>query len=152
MAVATNQRPMKSDTYFTGATLVTMESPTGERQSSPQVCTTYAATNQNGLTSAPPSLRWAPITMKMKPAPTSSMANAILMGVLGSRPRRASAVQSAAKKGAKIRMASEFTDWNQEAGNVKLPIRRSVRSAANRFIDEPACSNAIQKKITKKKM
>ena len=38
-----NQTPMSSDANFTGATFVTYESPTGERQSSPKVWKAYAA-------------------------------------------------------------------------------------------------------------
>ena len=42
-------------------------------------------------------------------------------------------------------MKSELRFWNQEAGTVKLPIWRWVRSAAKRLSEEPACSKPDQK-------
>ena len=95
-----NHRPISSDAYFSGAAWSpsTARSATGtaRRRSERRRC----ATSQNGLTSAPPSLARAPATMNTKPPPSGTSPARILTGVLGSRPRRASAVQIQAKTGA----------------------------------------------------
>src|SRR4051812_47964887 len=76
-AFARNQTPMSSEAKRTGATFVTYDSPTGERQSSPNVWNAYAATSQKGLTSTPVSAREPPITMKTKPVASNARPSAI---------------------------------------------------------------------------
>jgi len=44
---------------------------------------------------------------------------------------------------------SEFTDWYCGARMVSPASTRRVRSSAKKVIDDPACSNAIQKKMLK---
>src|SRR5436309_546596 len=85
--------------------------------------------------------------MNTKPTPTSTIAAVIFAGVLGSRRRRASQVHSAANNGAVAINTAELIDWNQVAGILKPPSRRLVRSSAKKFIDEAACSKAIQNGI-----
>src|SRR6185437_6572116 len=109
-ALARNQTPIKSEAKRTGATLVTYDRPTGERQSSPQVWKVYAATSQNGLTRAPVSARVPPMTMNTKPVARSARPSTILSAVEGSRRRRPSDVHIQAKSGAKMRMSNGFTD------------------------------------------
>lgn len=61
--------------------------------------------------------------------------------------------QSPAKSGANIIIAIGLTDWKKLAGITKFPsqeITLSVCSSAKNVNDTPACSNAAQKKITKK--
>ena len=77
---------MSRDAKRTGAIFVTYESPTGERQSSPQVWKVNAATSQSGLTSTPVSARRPPITMNTKPTPSSARPITIFNAVDGSRP------------------------------------------------------------------
>ena len=74
----------------------------------------------------------------------------IFTGVLGSSPTRPSRDHSQAKTGAKITMATAFTDWNQLAGMVQPSTSRSDWRSAKTVSEAPACSKAAQKKITKK--
>ena len=60
--------------------------------------------------------------------------------MLGSRRRRPSAVQSAAKSGLTMINMPGFTDWNQEAGTRNPRTIHSVRCSAKKFIEEAACS------------
>ncbi len=46
-------------------------------------------------------------------------------------------------------MATALTDWNQLAGMVHPSSSRLVCRSANTVSEAPACSKAIQKKITK---
>ena len=78
--------------------------------------------------------------MNRNPTPSRTSAAAIFAGVLGSRRRRPSAVQSAAKSGLAMISTPGFTDWNQEAGTRKPWTIRSVRCSAKKFIEEAACS------------
>jgi hypothetical protein len=48
-------------------------------------------------------------------------------------------------------MNIEFTDCNQLAGISHPPMTRSVSLSANRFIDDPACSNPDQKHAAARK-
>ena len=128
---------------------MTNDSPIGDRQSSPKVWNEYAATSHHGLTITPRSVWRAASTMNTYPIATSTRATAILIGVLGSRPRRASDVHSAAKKGAAITSTTGLTDWNHPAGTTNPCMTRSVRSWAKKFSEVDACSNAIQKMIVK---
>ena len=89
--------------------------------------------------------------MKTKPTATSTSAIAIFVGVLGSRPRRASAVHSDAKSGAARTSTAGLTDWNQGAGTSKPATTRSVRLSAKKFIDDAVCSKPIQNRIVNAK-
>src|ERR1051325_9929366 len=130
-AFARNQTPINSDANRTGATLVTYDNPTGERHSSPHVWKRYAATNQNGLTSTPLSALPPPMTMNKKPIASSTRPSTILSAVEGSRPADPRPVHSMANSGAKMRIASGFTDWNQLEGTLNPPTSRLVFLSAN---------------------
>ena len=97
LAVAKNQTPIIKPTILTGDNLVTAESPTGERQSSPQVCKKYAKINQIAATFPAPEIL-IPITKAPKPSPTNANANANLTAVLGLYLPKAGQIQ--AKTGA----------------------------------------------------
>src|SRR3954468_13450574 len=92
----------------------------------------------------------AAMTRNTKPIETSTSEYANLTGVLGSRPRLASRVQSSAKNGADRMMTAEFTDWKISAGKGMPKKVRAVCSSAKKFIEEPACSKTLQKKRLKK--
>lgn len=80
-----------------------------------------------------------------------------LSGVLGSMPRRPIQLHSKANNGASIKMNIGLSDWNVPAESVS-PMRgarnagvsRTTRSFAKKVIEVEDCSNANQKKITKK--
>src|ERR1700693_4544188 len=55
-AIEANQTPIMNPTMRAGASLVTVESPTGERHSSPTVWRRYTAVSHSGLT-RPPAVR-----------------------------------------------------------------------------------------------
>jgi hypothetical protein len=148
-ALERNQMPMRNETYRAGAARVTNESPVGEMQSSPSVCSVYVAISQNMPARCAGDVPIDPTTMKMYPPPRRSSASATFTGMLGFRLRRPSADQIAAKTGASRMISSGPTDWNQVAGISHEPIRRSVISAAKRLRLLPACSNASQKTALK---
>ena len=66
-------------------------------------------------------------------------------GIEGLAFREESQTQREAKTGAKMMMKPAFTDWRKPAGMSQPKTFRSVRSCANRFRDEPACSKPDQK-------
>src|ERR1700685_2869272 len=111
---------MSKEANRTGATLVTYDSPTGDRHSSPSVWNVYAANSQIGLTSTPVSARLPPRTMNTNPTPSRKSPATILSAVEGSRRRRPRALHMAAKMGANTRIAKGFTDWYQLEGTMKL--------------------------------
>src|SRR5581483_9407282 len=104
---------MSSEANFAGATFVTYDRPTGERQSSPNVWKVYAHTSHIGLTFTPESACDPPITRNTNPVESSARPSTILSAVDGSRLLRPRYVQSVAKIGAKTRISNGFTDWNQ---------------------------------------
>ena len=73
---------------------------------------------------------------------------AILVGEEGSF--FPSLTHSQAKKGAKVTTKTELRDWKKLAGTTKNPRSRLVCSSAKKVNEAPACSNALQKKTTKK--
>src|SRR5438309_795207 len=112
-----NHTPMRRDTNFTGASLLTMDSPTGDKHNSPTVWMQNAAESQKPLTrttspAAPSDLR-PPSTMKRNPRPRISRPSANFTGVLGSLFLRARRTHNDAKIGASVRMKNGLTDWNQ---------------------------------------
>ena len=118
-----NQTPIISDARRSGASLVTIERPTGEMQSSPIVWNRYASTSHHML--ALPWAAWsytAP-TIHRKPMPREHQAGHHLRGVGGLRPCAASLPHNAVNSGASSTMKSGLTDWNQPAGTSKPPTR-----------------------------
>src|SRR5688572_28880668 len=83
--------------------------------------------------------------LKIRPRPN-------LRGIDGLAERMATQIQ--AMTGAKVMMASEFTDWNQPLGNTKPPGPNRSRStilSARKVNELPACSKNIQNRILKVK-
>ncbi len=86
-AVARNHDPITVLTSRRGDSFVTIDKPTGDRQSSPVVSSRYIISNQNGLTIPSSSANWAPKYSIENPRPTCSNPSENLNGVLGSMPR-----------------------------------------------------------------
>ncbi len=85
--VAAKYAPIISAAYFTGASLVTKESATGEAQSSPIVWKRYASTSQPIQAFSPASTCMDAATMKRKPQPMIMVPMAILKSDESSRRR-----------------------------------------------------------------
>src|SRR5690606_969434 len=63
-----------------------------------------------------------------------------------------SLIQIQAMTGARVMIATEFTDWNQAVGNVQSPKPRSTMLSARKVNELPACSKNIQNSTLKAKM
>lgn len=112
-----NHTPIKRDMNLAGESLVTADSPIGDKQSSPKVIITYMATSQSGLTVVTPaSIIPAGKVSNRNPPERKIKPMAILEGSDGSRFLELSIGHNMANKGANIRIASGLTDWNQLAG------------------------------------
>src|SRR5690242_18061266 len=122
----------------TGASLVIELKPTGLRHISPSVWIKYVALSHQGETEAPA----ATGTRMANPSPTHRSPKVNFVGLDGWRFPSASHNQ--ANTGAIAITRIGCTDWNQAAGNTKLPICRLMLRSANRLSDDPACSNADQ--------
>src|SRR6185503_6124783 len=93
------------------------DSPTGAKQSSPNVCSIYASNSHVGATSLPlASTSSAANTMTRNPRPSSSRPKPNFSGAEGSRLRLPSATQSQAKNGANSTMQIGLIDWYHDAG------------------------------------
>src|SRR5215207_5290329 len=75
---------------------------------------------------------------------------ACLISEFGSELRLARKTHRAAVSGASSTTATALIDWKKLAGTVAPSRLRLVCSAAKKVSDAPACSNAAQKKTTKK--
>ena len=106
-----NHAPIMNDTMRAGASLVTIDSPTGDRQSSPIVCQKYAPTiHQSAARPDSPASAWfTPWSMKTKPSASRIKPKHILIGAGGSSFLRASLVQNHANSGAKMKMIAGLT-------------------------------------------
>ena len=108
----------------TGDSLVTIDSPTGDRHSSPRVWKKKAPTSH--IIEALPAAfcsSTAPI-MHTKPMPRAIRPKANLTGELGSR--LSMRVHRPASSGESRMMNSGLSDWNQAAGTSKPISMRSV--------------------------
>src|SRR6185312_6217395 len=112
-ATLRNQPPIAKPVQRAGASLVTIESPIGDRQSSPADCNTYTIVNvQNGICSRASS-RCANANISSKKAEALAiMPSPNLNGIDGLRPDLPSHTHSAAMGGASATTARELTDWN----------------------------------------
>ena len=77
---------------------------------------------------------------------------ACFTGLDGSKWRFASVSHSIAMTGAMRTTTMGLMDWNHGVGISHVPIWRSHCCSAKRVSDDPACSKALQKKITKTAM
>src|SRR5690606_494896 len=136
MPVDRNQPPMPRPTRRTGASLVVIDRPIGDRHNSPIDWITYTATRVHSgiLPNASTMLDSATISsrnarpLKIRPRPN-------LRGIDGlARP---SLIQIQAITGARVRIATELTDWNQATGNVQSPMTRSTMPSARKLNELP---------------
>src|SRR3546814_6660818 len=65
---------------------------------------------------------------------------------------RPSLIQTQASSGAKVRIATELTDWNQATGKIQSPSWRSTILSARKLNELPACSKNIQNSTLNAKM
>ena len=139
--------PIMNPAARSGASLVMALRPTGLRQSSPRVCRKYVPISHQMPTCAPCYASFSRRAPEWrKPSRPNSRPRANLAGLEGSSPRRFSASHSQANTGASATTKIGCTNWNQPAGNSQPEHACGwcLRSA-NRFSDEPACSNEAQK-------
>src|SRR5262245_14551014 len=121
MPVDRNQPPMPKPTRRSGASLVTIDRPIGDRHSSPMDWIQYTANSvQNGIRpAAETSLDRANISsrkarpLKIRPRPN-------LRGIGGLAGP--SFTQIHAMIGARVMIATELTLWNQAVGNTRSPL------------------------------
>src|SRR5512139_1439537 len=136
-----NQPPIPRPTSRTGASLVTIDRPIGDRHNSPTTWTTYVAISvQNGI--LPSSLtRFDSANISSRNArPLNIRPRPNFRGIDGFNLRRASHTQSQATTGASTMTASAETDWNQAVGKTKLPSTLSTIWSARKVNELPACS------------
>src|SRR5207249_1746032 len=130
--------PIISPTTCLGASLVTTDSPTGLKHSSPSSSMKYTATSHRGLILTPP---WAiaPAGMSStKASPTNSSARANFAGEDGCRGP--SFTHNHAKMGDKRITNAAWTDTNQDAYSLMPSSSRWTYRSANSASVDPACS------------
>src|SRR5207249_12305733 len=130
--------PIMRPTTCFGASLVTTDSPTGLRHSSPSSSMKYTATSHRGLILTPP---WAiaPAGMSStKASPTNSSARANFAGEDGCRGP--SFTHNHAKMGDKRITNAAWTDTNQDAYSLMPSSSRWTYRSANSASVDPACS------------
>src|SRR6476469_1195005 len=148
-AIDRNHTPIIRPTMRAIDSLVIIDRPTGEMQSSATEWITYRPASHHKPTwklfAAPAKV--VPQTRNRKPAPTPTSATANFTGIEGSRPRRERPVQSMLISGARITIAIglKFCVCGAEIVNSPNTLLSVLRSA-NRVSDDPACSNKVQKK------
>ena len=129
-----------------GASLVIEESPTGERHRSPHSCRKYVLKQPHGRYLHPADhVAGSEIhddVPESKKRKTDCELNRAEPGFL---PRRPSAIQRAAKRGANRIVTSAVVPCRTPAGTIYPSRCRSVWRSANRFSDAPPCSNPAKK-------
>src|SRR5690606_9438772 len=125
-AAPTNQIPIICPSRFLGASFVMDERPTGDRQSSPQVCRKYVTMSQAGEARLSGPVLAAPQLITKNPADRPRRPNANLSGMEGLTFRAARAVQSHPNRGASRIMKMGLTDCSQLAGTSQSPTMRLV--------------------------
>src|SRR5262245_8428587 len=83
MEIVRNQTPIIRLATRAGASRVYAERPTGDRHSSPNVCSRYVVTSHIGLTFVPPAERFAAGTRMRNPRPMKRRPNANFVGLDG---------------------------------------------------------------------
>src|SRR5690349_4889774 len=123
MPVERNQPPMPRPTRRVGASLVVIDRPIGDRQSSPMDWIQYTANRvQNGILLMLVSTRKVKAYhSRPKARPLNRMPRPNLRGIDGFMFLRPMATQIQAISGAQAMMATEFTLWNQAVGNSVMP-------------------------------
>src|SRR5690606_18412508 len=126
IAEEANHNPKINPTNFLGDNLLTQDSPTGDKQSSPVVWKKYAAINQIILTdavAAPCGISLLPYAKTTKPIPKRKRPMANFTGPDGFHTFSQILLNTAAK----VIIKNEFKIWNQEATT-------SVSKAVNSLI------------------
>src|ERR1700761_36578 len=151
MRVDRNQPPMPKPTRRSGASLVTIDRPIGDRHSSPTDWITYTMKSvQNGILPFASTISDRAAINSAKASPLKISPRPNLRGIDGLlRPMR---TQTQARIGAMVMMASELTDWNQAVGKVKSPSWRLTILSARKVNELPACSKNIQNSTLNAKM
>src|SRR5690606_12164391 len=144
IAVDRNQPPMPKPTRRTGASLVTMDRPIGDRHSSPTDWITYTMNRvQDGIFSVCGSTRLFRANISSRKArPLKMMPRPNLRGIDGLALPIFTQIQ--AITGARVMMASELTDWNQPTGKIQPPKSRLTMFCARKLNELPACSKKHQ--------
>src|SRR5690606_22912458 len=144
IAVDRNQPPMPKPIRRTGASLVTIDRPIGDRHSSPIDWITYTMNRvQNGIFRLCGSTRLDSANISSRKArPLKMMPRPNLRGIDGLF--LPSLIQIHAMIGARVMIASEFTDWNQPTGKIQPPKSRLTMFCARKLNELPACSKNIQ--------
>src|SRR6476469_131926 len=152
IAIDRNQQPIAKPAERAGASLVVIDRPIGDRQSSPIDWITYTANSvQNGIfrLCGSTSLVSANISSR-KARPLKIRPRQNLRGMEGlARPIR---THIHAMIGARVMIATELTDWNQATGKVQPPKSRLTILSARKLNELPACSKNIQKVMLNAKM
>src|SRR3954463_12970858 len=89
--------------------------------------------------------------MMRNPKPAKKRPAENFAGLEGAMPRLSREVQTHAKTGASATTKKEFTTCSHSKGTSKPNRFRLVKSLANRFSDDGACSNPDQKMAAKTK-
>ena len=150
-AFARNQTPMSSDAKRTGATFVTYDSPTGERQSSPKRVERVRGDEPEWAHEhARVRLRAADDHEQESRREQRETENHLERGrrllARACRVDGPHAGEDRREDEDDERSSPTGTSWT---GSSRAADARSVFLSANRFIELPACSYAAQKKITK---
>src|SRR4030095_7903672 len=133
-----NQTPIISPARRCGASFVVVLRPTGYKQISPMVCSTYTPTSHHGPTLTPPAVRSEAVANTAAPSPTNSNPSENFAGLDGCRSPIFS--QSHAKTGARMTTGIVGTDRNHPAESSRPDTKRLVKSRAKRLKLDPACS------------
>src|SRR5829696_8411106 len=141
MKFARNHTPIIIDTIRAGATLVTKESPIGERYSSPTVKTAVDVMSHHTLPGVPAVMPRAAAIMIRNPSPVSAQPIAIFTMLEGSWFFFACDAQSAVSAGVKNQIMKGLNDWYHVEGIVKPRIvGHRVFESAHSWSVLPCCS------------
>ena len=143
MAMDRNQQPMAMPPRRTGASLVVMERPMGDRHNSPTDWITYTANSvQNGILPASLTMLDSATISSRKARPLKIRPRPNLRGIEGLFLPSFTHIH--AMTGARVMIAIELTDWNHSSGKVQSPNWRLTIWSARKVNELPACSKKIQ--------
>src|SRR5258706_585140 len=141
MKLARNHTPIIIDTMRTDATLVTNDSPNGDRYSSPNVYNTGLPTNQRMLRLASADARpFAAAIMMMNPSPSSTQPMAILVRLVGSWFRARCQPHSDVSSGVNRKIMNGLNAWYHVDGMVRPKNTQRVFWSAHSCSVLPCCS------------
>src|SRR5690554_733406 len=149
-AMERNHAPITIATNRAGAKRVTIDNPTGDKQSSPIVCNIYPKKRKSMETFPSSPANIEPITKTPNPNPRLNSPIENFTEVLGSLFRLESAIHKEENMGAKRIINKGFTDWKTDVGMVIPKISLFTFISVKNMIELPACSKKAQKVIEKK--